>query len=597
MTERDALRRRAEKWASEDPDQATQAELTALIAESAGSQAALDELSDRFAGKLEFGTAGLRGVLGAGPNRMNLAVVRAATAGLCQYLKETTPGWAERGICIGLDGRRMSREFAEEAAMVALGAGFTVRLFDRPVPTPVLGFACTRTNAAAGIMITASHNPPEYNGYKVYWGNGAQIVPPHDEGIAACIDRCGPPSKISRLRLDEGVRQKRLSTLGDEMEDAYHAKVRELVVSPSAPRDVVIAYTALHGVGTRPALRALKEAGFASVHGVAAQAEPDGAFPTVRFPNPEEKGAMDLVLALANEVGADLVLANDPDADRLAVAVKLGSPVATGSAVAKLEGGYQQLTGNDVGCLLAHYLLSQGDPSGRRLVVSSLVSSPMLGSIAAAHGARWEETLTGFKWIANRAIELEREGYRFVMGFEEALGYTVGSLVRDKDGVGAALVVADMAAWCKSQGRTLLDELELCHRRYGLYLSRQVSVTKKGQDGAKQIAAIMSAVRADPPKALGDYQVIAVQDLERGTRVAADGSTSALSFPSSNVIALEIEGGHRVMLRPSGTEPKIKYYFDVRAQVGEKEPVVSARERGEGIVEALVKAFVARVGS
>jgi phosphomannomutase len=570
---------RARAWLRDDPDADTQRELAALI--DAGPS---DELADRFRGRLEFGTAGLRGVLGAGPNRMNRAVVRAATAGFCAYLAEQVPGAAERGLAIGYDGRRGSTEFAAEAAEVALGAGFRVMLFDRAVPTPVVGFTCLARRAAGGIVVTASHNPPEYNGYKVYWENGAQIIPPHDHGIAAAIDRVGPLPDVRRMALDEGAASGRLERLGEAAIDAYHDAIAGLVPASGPGRELGIAYTALHGVGDVHVRRALARAGFANVASVAAQAEPDGAFPTVRFPNPEEKGAMDLVLALAKERGAPLVIANDPDADRLAVAAR------------RPDGSYVQLTGNDVGCLLGHALLRGGEASEKRVVVSSMVSSPMLGAIARAHGARWEETLTGFKWIANRGLELEREGYRFVFGYEEALGYTVGTVVRDKDGVGAALVFADLAARCFAEGRDVLDELDVCARRYGLYLSRQVSVTRKGEEGAAEIRRTMERVRAAPPKALGRCAVEAFVDLERRTKTRRDGRVEALSLPPSNVIALELEGGHRVMLRPSGTEPKIKYYFDVRETIGEREHTASARERGERVLGELVEAFLAHLG-
>jgi phosphomannomutase len=318
------------------------------------------------------------------------------------------------------------------------------------------------------------------------------------------------------------------------------------------------------------------------VRSAQAQAKPDGTFPTVRFPNPEEKGAMDIVLSLAREMKADLVLANDPDADRLAVAVPRG------------DGGYVQLTGNDVGCLLAHYLLSEGSKEGDRVVLSSIVSSPMLGAIARAHATHWEETLTGFKWIANRAMDLEAEGKRFVMGFEEALGYTIGDVVRDKDGVSGALVFADLAAWCRRRGVTVLAEMDAMARRYGLYLSKQVSVTMKGSDGAAKIAGIMSAVRAAPPTTLGAYAVEGVMDLEAQVRVRG-GKREPLALPSSNALALELAGGHRVMLRPSGTEPKIKYYFDVVEQVAAGESVADARTRGEAALTSLVDAFTAMV--
>ncbi len=565
------LRRAAEAWQKDDPDPDTRAEIDRLLAECDAS-----ELADRFRGTLQFGTAGLRGLIGAGSNRMNRKVVLRATAGLCAYLLDTTPDVAERGVCIGYDGRRLSRELAEDAASVVCGMGIAVHAFEHVVPTPLLAFACLDRHAAAGIMVTASHNPPDYNGYKVYWGNGAQIIPPHDEGIAAAIARVGAVGDIARMDRASARDAGRYRVLGDDVERRYLDGVRALSVHPGLPRDVSIAYTALHGVGARLAMQALAEAGFATVHSVPEQAEPDGRFPTVAFPNPEEAGAMDMVLALAKAKDAELVLANDPDADRLAVAVRDAS------------GEYVQLTGNEVGCLLGHYLLDQGPAGDRRLVVNTIVSSPMLGAIARAHGARWEQTLTGFKWIANRARERAAEGARFVLGYEEALGYTVGSLVRDKDGIGTAVVVADLAAWCKSREKSLLDELEESWRRYGMYLSRQVSKVLPGSEGAEQIRAIMSRVREAPPAKIGDCAVTAVLDLERGERRSASGEVAPSGYPKGDVIALELEGDHRVMLRPSGTEPKIKFYFDVRVELTRGESVDAARARGEALIEQLV---------
>jgi len=575
------LRARAEAWYADDPSPDTREELQALLAAEAW-----DELADRFSGRLEFGTAGLRGVLGAGPNRMNLAVVRAATAGLLAYLRETTPRAAERGIVVGYDGRRLSREFARDVVEIAVGAGFSARTFDHVVPTPIVGFACKELEAAAAVMVTASHNPPEYNGYKVYWGNAAQIIPPRDEGIASAIEAVGSLLALPRVPFEEALASGRAEILPASLEDRYHASIQRLVVHPGRRRDLKIAYTALHGVGDQPTRRALAGAGFTEVHSVAEQAEPDGNFPTVRFPNPEEKGAMDLVLALAAKVGAELVIANDPDADRLALAARTGEGH-------ERPGTYIQLTGNEVGCLLGSYLLQHAPWRGERpVVVSSLVSSPMIGAIAAAHGARWEETLTGFKWIANRSLDLATEGYQLVLGYEEALGYTVSDVVRDKDGVSAALVAADMAAFHASEGRTLFDALDLLARAHGLFLSRQVSVTMKGKEGAEAIGNIMARVRAKPPTRLGAHEVLAVRDLQARTRTARDGSVEPLAFLASNVISLELEGGHRVMLRPSGTEPKIKYYFDVRESVGAREHLVSARARGERTLSALIEAFL-----
>ena len=575
------LRREAEAWRADDPDPDASAEIARLLAEGAK-----DELADRFRGSLEFGTAGLRGLLGAGPNRMNRKVVLRATAGLCAYLLETTPDAATRGICIGFDGRRMSRTFADDAAMVAAGMGIRVRTFDHVVPTPVLAFACRRFKAAGGIMITASHNPPDYNGYKVYWGNGAQIIPPVDAAIAAAIAKVGDVASIAREKLGDAEEAGRYALCEADLENDYLAGVQALQVHPGLTRDISIAYTALHGVGDVLARRALSDAGFSRVWSVPEQAEPDGAFPTVAFPNPEEKGAMDLVLALAAKHGTDLVLANDPDADRLAVAVRDRS------------GGYVQLSGNEVGCLLGHYLLDQGPAGDGRVVINTIVSSPWLGAIAAAHGARWEQTLTGFKWIANRAMELEREkSARFVFGYEEALGYTVGRLVRDKDGIGTAVVMADMAAWCKSRDRDLLDELEAAWRRYGMFLSRQVAKVHPGVEGAELIASVMRKVRAAPPSSIGAHAVTAMTDLDAGTRRAADGSTQPISLPRGNVLAMEIEGGHRVMLRPSGTEPKIKYYFDARVDMSEGEAVDAAKARGEALIDELVAGLTTIVES
>lgn len=570
MTIPDDLQKQIQQWQSDDPDPATREELEQLT-----GAADLDGLTDRFSGDLQFGTAGLRGLIGAGPNRMNRKVVLRATAGLCAYVLEQVPDAATRGICVGYDGRRLSERFAQDVAEVAAGMGLVVRVFDHVVPTPVLAFACLHTNAAAGVMVTASHNPPDYNGYKVYWANGAQIIPPHDSGIAAKIAAVGSVDDIPRMAAEQARQNDRLLTFDDSLERTYLAGVQKCAVHPGLPRDVSIAYTALHGVGDRLARQALADAGFTTVWSVPEQAEPDGAFPTVDFPNPEEKGAMDLVLALGASKGADLVLANDPDADRLAVAVRNGD-------------GFQQLTGNEVGCLLGHYLLDQGPAGDARLVVNTIVSSPMLGSVAAAHGARFEHTLTGFKWIANTALRLEAdEGARFVFGYEEALGYTVGSLVRDKDGISTAVAVADMAAWCKSQGKTLLDELEVAWRRYGMYLSRQVSEVHPGAEGAQHIASIMERVRTSPPSAVGDAQVTAFLDLQVAQRRLADGTVEALTLPKGNVLAMELAGGHRVMLRPSGTEPKIKFYFDVCVQMAEGESVSEAKGRGEALLDAL----------
>ena len=572
----ETLREHVQAWIAEDPDDDTRAELQALLDDEAEA-----ELADRFRGMLRFGTAGLRGLLGGGPNRMNRAVVLRATAGYCAHLLATVPGARERGVVVGFDGRRKSRVLADDAASVIAGMGLRALVFEEVVPTPLVAFALLDQKAAGGLVITASHNPPDYNGYKVFWENGAQIIPPHDAAIAAAIAEVDTLASIPRGEAR--------TVLGPEVAERYLEGVRALALHGETPRDLTIAHTALHGVGAPFVRRALTAAGFERLHEVTSQREPDGTFPTVAFPNPEEDGAMDAVLALAEEVEADLVLANDPDADRLAVAIRHG-------------GAYVPLTGNEIGCLLAAYLLEEGSPPdsepGSRLVVESVVSSPMLLSIAEAHGARAEQTLTGHKWIQNRALELEaEEGLHFVFGYEEALGYACGSLVRDKDGISAAAVMSDLAAWCRAKDMTVIDYREHAWRRYGLYLSDQVSLVLPGTEGAAQIAALMAQARKAPPQELGGRAVEAVQDFETGIRRAADGAESRLAFPNANVVVFEIAGGHRAMLRPSGTEPKLKMYFDVRVDVGPTEAIAAAQARGRELLRAIVSDFRRELGA
>jgi phosphomannomutase len=426
----------ARRWIAADPDPDTRQEMQSLL--DARDHAALE---DRLGSALTFGTAGLRGVLGAGTNRMNLAVVLRTTVGLCRYLRAVDPAGAQRGVVVGYDGRRMSREFAEAAARVIAAEGLPCHLFDDLGPTPLVAYAVRALEAAAGVMVTASHNPPEYNGYKVYWGNGAQIIPPQDVGIAAAIDAAPPASELQLPSLDEARASGRVTAVPAALTTEYRDAVLALDPDPAgAPLRIV--YTAMHGVGAALATDVLARRG--EVFSVPAQHAPDGRFPTVRFPNPEEPGAMDLALALARETHADLVIANDPDADRLAAAIPEGV-------------GWTQLTGNEVGVLLGHELLTraiaQGAAPETLLVALSIVSSPLLPRIAHALGAECAETLTGFKWIANRAMDVQRErGLRFVFGYEEALGYSVGELVRDKDGVSAAYALAGLAARLKSQG-------------------------------------------------------------------------------------------------------------------------------------------------
>jgi phosphomannomutase len=577
------LRKSAEKWMAEDPDPATREELRALLAQK---DPAATDLADRFAAPLEFGTAGLRGVLAAGPNRMNLAVVARATWGLAQELLASVPGAGMRGVVVGGDARRMSRQLSEHVAVILAAAGIKVVLFRSPVPTPLVGYAVKTLGSAAGVVITASHNPPEYNGYKVYWENAAQIIPPIDARIASAIARAPAATDVVQKALRDLDARALVTDAPESLERGYLDAVRALAVHPDAgDRALRIVYTPLHGVGDALVRRAMSEGGFTDVTSVPEQQEPDGAFPTVAFPNPEEKGTMDLAFALAKTTGAHLVLANDPDADRLAVAVPDGD-------------GFRQLTGNEVGVLLGHYLLTE-KPAGTkpRAVLASIVSSPQLGRIAASLGVRYAETLTGFKWIANRAMELERDPDApcdFVFGYEEALGYCVGDVVRDKDGISAALLAAEVVAVLRERGRTVQEELDAIARRWGVFASSQVNVTRKGVSGIASLRAMMARLRGSPPRRVGDDEVVAVSDYEARTRTdSRTRGVTALTLPKSNVLALELASGARIIARPSGTEPKAKFYFDVREAVREGEPVAAAADRAGAAMRRLADAFVA----
>lgn len=565
----DALIARAEAWIAQDPDPETRAELQGLI------DAHDPELGERFAGPLAFGTAGLRGILGAGETRMNRAVVIRTTAGLAAYLLEHVVDAKARGVVVGYDGRRLSDVFARDVAAVLSAAGLRVHLSPNRCPTPIVAFGVKELDAAAGVMVTASHNPPEYNGYKVYAHNGAQIIVPMDRLIAEAIAQAPPANEIP---LDDDLD----NVLSLDVERSYLDAVRGLAMKGSGDRSLGIAYTPLHGVGAPLIGKAMAEAGFQNVHVVAEQAEPDGAFPTVAFPNPEEEGAMDLVLALAEEHRAPLVLANDPDADRLAAAVRT-------------DDGYVQLTGNELGVLLGAYMLSR-EPGTDRLVIATIVSSPMLGAIARDLGVRFAETLTGFKWITNRAMELEAsDGLRFVFGYEEALGYCVDRIVRDKDGISAAVVLATHAAELHAEGETLLDELERLGRRHGLYASAQKSLKFPGAEGPAKMASLMNGLRQQPPRELAGATVEAVVDILTSTRTTADGGETAVDLPSSDVLVFELTGGHRVVARPSGTEPKVKIYVDVRETIATDETLDVARSRADGRIANLMDAILSRL--
>jgi phosphomannomutase len=434
------------------------------------------------------------------------------------------------------------------------------------------------------VVVTASHNPPEYNGYKVYWGNGAQISEPHDRNIAAEIARGPGASGIELSSPQEARRLGLWHDIGPEIGRSYLDRILGLRRHPGAGTDLEIVYTALHGVGGEWTTRALAEAGFRNLTVVANQHAPDPGFPTVRFPNPEEPGALDLARVLAEERRADLLLANDPDADRLAVGVRTR------------DGGLRTLSGDEVGILLGHYVLTQTRPlPPRPLVMTTIVSSAQLGRIARELGAAYEETLTGFRWLCNRAMALEREQQAsFLFGYEEALGYVVGPAVRDKDGVGAALVFADLAGWCRSQDLTVPDYLEQIQRRHGLYLSAQRSFRFSGPEGVTTIARVMQGFRERPPEGIAGLEVVLVKDYQEGVAVARGRDTeSRLELPAANVMGFELAGGSRVMVRPSGTEPKIKYYFELGERAGKDESLAAASARGKLRLQELITGFLA----
>ncbi|MFP5336500.1 MAG: phospho-sugar mutase [Actinomycetes bacterium] len=529
----------ARAWAADDPDDETRAELQALVARAeTGDTEAVADLADRFSGLLQFGTAGLRGALGAGPNRMNRVVVVKAAAGLAAYLgarlddERRVTGHRRTGrVVIGFDARRNSDVFARDTAQVMTGAGLDAFVLPKPLPTPVLAFAVRHLGCDAGVMVTASHNPPQDNGYKVYLGGagheGSQIVPPADAAIAAAIAAVGPVADVPRP--DDGW-----VTLGDDVQDAY-LDAAAAVATPGGPRDVSIVLTPLHGVGGSSVVEALRRAGFTDTYVVPEQAEPDPAFPTVAFPNPEEPGAIDLALGCARERRADLVIANDPDADRCAVAVRdPRGPADTD--------GWRMLHGDELGALLGEHLARRGLPAGS-VLANSVVSCRLLSRIAAAHGLRHVVTLTGFKWISRVP------GLRF--GYEEALGYCVDPhTVRDKDGVSAAVLVAEVAAEARAAGRTLLDLLDDLAREHGLHATGQLSVRV---DDLRLITDAMARLRATPPSELAGSPVTAVDDLLAGS---AD-------LPPTDGLRYYTADDDRVIVRPSGTEPKLKAYLEV----------------------------------
>lgn len=532
------LETRTKEWIEGDPDPKTRAELTALL-----SSGDTELLAERMNGTLEFGTAGIRGVVEAGSNRMNRSVVIRTTAGLVAYLdRTTTPD--QRFVVVGRDARPSSAVFMEDTIGVLLAAGYRVAYFAEPAPTPLVAYAALRDNACSAIVVTASHNPPADNGYKVYASNGAQIVSPTDVDIAAEIAQVGPANKVPKAATP--LENPHGSAIGPDLFDDYLHHVASQLPAVTGDRSLSIVYSAMHGVGGASVVSALNRFGFANVHPVARQFEPDGTFPTVSFPNPEEPGAMDMSHELAGSLDADLVVANDPDADRLAVSVPFPGGV------------WRALTGNQIGCLLADFMLSTRQNLDGP-VINSIVSSPLLGDIAAHYGVTFTQTLTGFKWICNASLDLIEEGEGpLIMGYEEALGYSIGDTVRDKDGISAAVAFAVLTAIAAGDGATVVDRLGDLYRTYGVWTSAQVSIRREGAEGAADIDRAMRALREATPGEILDFTVVGVTDFS----VGAESRPRYLG--ATNLIELDLGEAGRLLARPSGTEPKLKVYVDLK---------------------------------
>ena len=535
-------------------DEKTKEELRAIADDD-------NEIKERFYRELEFGTAGLRGIIGAGTNRMNIYTVRKTTQGLANYIAAVNG--QQKGVAIAYDSRHMSPEFADEAALCLAANGIRAYIFESLRPTPELSYAVRKLGCIAGINITASHNPPEYNGYKVYWEDGAQITPPHDTGIMAEVGKVQDYAEVKTMDREEARKAGLYQVIGQAVDDSYMEELKSQVLHTDSIREMAdqlkIVYTPLHGTGNIPARRVLQELGFNHVYVVKEQELPDGDFPTVSYPNPEAEEAFELGLALAKEVDADLVLATDPDADRLGVRVKDAR-----------TGEYHTLTGNMSGCLLADYEIGQkkalqGLPEDGALI-TTIVSTNMAGAIARYYGVKLIEVLTGFKYIGQQILNFETTGKgTYLFGFEESYGCLIGTHARDKDAIVATMALCEAAAYYKSKNMTLWDAMIELYERYGYYKDDIKSITLKGIEGLAKIQEIMDTLRKNPPKQIGAYKVTATRDYKEDKIVdLSTGAVKATGLPSSNVLYYDLEDDAWLCVRPSGTEPKIKFYYGIK---------------------------------
>jgi phosphoglucomutase len=520
------------------------------------------EIEDRFYRELEFGTGGLRGVIGAGTNRINKYTIRKATQGLANYIIKEGPQAMKKGVAIAFDSRRFSPEFSDEAARVLAANGITAYVFESLRPTPVLSFAVRQLKAIAGIVLTASHNPPEYNGYKVYWEDGAQITSPKDEEIIEEVNSITDYNLIKTMSTEEAIKEGFYHVIDASIDDLYIGELKKLIIDPEVIKkeadDFRIVYTPLHGTGNLPVRRILKEIGFHDVHVVKEQELPDGNFPTVSYPNPEDIKAFELALKLGKEIDADVIMATDPDADRLGVLAKTK------------EGDYVALSGNNIGVLLMDYIIKRKKEKGilpnKGAVVGTIVSTYMSRAIAQAYDVKLFETLTGFKYIGEKIKEFEDSGsYEYLFGFEESYGALIGTHARDKDAVVAVMGVAELAAYYKSQGLTLYEALINLYETYGYYLESLRSITLKGKEGVEKISYILSKLRQSPPTKFAGLNVTSIRDYASGEVLnVATGEKTSTGLPESNVLYYDLENEAWFCVRPSGTEPKVKFYFGVK---------------------------------
>ena len=568
----ESVLKKAQVWLEGNYDQETKNEIQNLIDSNP------QELTESFYKDLEFGTGGLRGIMGVGTNRMNKYTVGMATQGLVNYIKQSYPEGEELKMVIGHDSRNNSRYFTEIAADVCSANGFKVYLFEDLRPTPEVSFAIRELGCHSGIIITASHNPKEYNGFKAYWNDGAQLIPPHDKNVISEVQKI---TDIDQVKFD-GIKEN-IVELGNDMDQTYLNRVKALSLSPEAIKkhhDLKIVFTPLHGTGVVLVPRCLEEFGFTNISLVEEQCIPDGNFPTVKSPNPEDAVALEMAVKQANEIGADLVLANDPDADRVGIVVR------------DLNGDLVLVNGNQTACLLTYYLITKwkenGLLTGNEMIIKTIVTSELMSDIAVKNKVDYFDTLTGFKWIAS--IIREYEGKKtFIGGGEESYGFMIGDFIRDKDAVSACAIIAEIAAWAADKGKSIYEILIDIYLEYGFYKESLLSIVRKGMTGAEEIQQMMTNFRENPPKSINGSPVVTIKDFDlQIEKDLKEGKELAIEMPKSNVLQFFTEDGSKISMRPSGTEPKIKFYCSVKEELGSKEDFEKVNDRLDAKLEALI---------